>query len=807
MTENPSIKPKVEFLKKIFLFVGFMSLGLGLYRYQDNAVMGYIDFLLAASIFALCYYLNNHKDRIEIISSIALALSYLFFTAIYLLAPYNKTRIALYFLLLASVFFLKGKKAGFIWLIIILLTFIIVHFVPGFETAYSGLEIITGSLFLVGGFFIFYNYEMFIENASRHENEQLRISDELLRQSQSVAKLGSWRLSQQDGILHWSEEIYRLFGIPVGTAMTYDLFLAHVYPDDRAMLDLAWQAAMTNGGGYFVQHRIVVNGKTLWIEERANLNFDAQGNFRSGTGYAQDITERKQLELAQQEVLDRFQKITQLVPGAIYQFKKRLDGSFCMPYVSDACYDIFRLSPAELLEDGSRALMRTHPDDLEDLMLSIQASARDMTPWQHEYRLKFDDGTERWVYGNSLPQQETDGSLLWHGFITDITDRKLAEELLQNSFRQMEEKELAKTRFLAAAGHDLRQPIAAANLFVDALKFSAPTPRQSKLIERLDQSMSIFSGLLERLLDISKFDAGLVKPQFASYNLSELFIWLEQNFAQAALDKGLRFRLYFSMDRSLIVRTDIVLLQSVLMNLISNAIKFTARGGILVSARQRGDKVLLQVWDTGMGISEPDLLHIFDEFYQVANPQRSREAGLGLGLSICQRTMSLLGGEVTCRSRVGRGSVFELSLPLNGKPREIAPLPIKNISNQTVSDTFLYGKRLVVLEDDALVADGMINLLEGLGAKVQHFHNAEDALQYDELTSTDYFIVDYALGSGLNGIQFLNAVQQKQQIPLRAIVVTGETSSEFIGNTMENPWAVLHKPITYAKLVYGLHAS
>jgi CheY-like chemotaxis protein len=289
--------------------------------------------------------------------------------------------------------------------------------------------------------------------------------------------------------------------------------------------------------------------------------------------------------------------------------------------------------------------------------------------------------------------------------------------------------------------------------------------------------------------------------------LSELFIWLEQNFVQAALDKGLRFRLYFSMNRSLIVCTDIVLLQSVLMNLISNAIKFTVRGGILVSARQRGDKVLLQVWDTGMGISEPDLLHIFDEFYQVANPQRSREAGLGLGLSICQRTMSLLGGEVTCRSRVGRGSVFELSLPLNVKPREIAPLPIKSISNQTVSDAFLYGKRLVVLEDDALVADGMINLLEGLGAKVQYFHNAEDALQYDELNSTDYFIVDYALGTGLNGIQFLNAVQQKQQIPLRAIVVTGETSSEFIGNTMESPWTVLHKPITYAKLVYGLHAS
>lgn len=130
-------------------------------------------------------------------------------------------------------------------------------------------------------------------------------------------------------------------------------------------------------------------------------------------------------------MLDRFQKITQLVPGAIYQFQLRPDGSACMPYVSDIFRSLFRLDPADVREDASKALMRAHPDDLENLMESIHESARNMTPWQHEYRLKFDDGTERWVFGNSLPQRETDGSILWHGFITDTTKRRLMEETLR----------------------------------------------------------------------------------------------------------------------------------------------------------------------------------------------------------------------------------------------------------------------------------------------------------------------------------------------------------------------------------------
>ncbi|MFA5824599.1 MAG: PAS domain S-box protein [Gallionellaceae bacterium] len=388
--------------------------------------------------------------------------------------------------------------------------------------------------------------------------------------------------------------------------------------------------------------------------------------------------------------------------------------------------------------------------------------------------------------------------------VNDVSARVMAEHALTESMRQLERKEQAKTRFLAAAGHDLRQPVTAASLFVYALKLTSPTQHQSELIEQLSNSMTTFSDLLERLLDISKFDAGLIKPQFTSFNMAEMFNWLEQNFAQVALDKQLRFRFYFPLSKPLAVRTDIGLLKSVLMNLVANAIKYTSRGGILVAARIHGGKVLLQVWDTGIGIGAENLPHVFDEFYQIANPQRSREGGLGLGLSICRRASSLLGSEVACRSRLGRGSVFELSLPLDNEYQASGLLPANSAPSEAQNELMVSGRSIVVVEDDDLVAAGLVCLLREMGAVVRHFNNAEEALRQEDIARVDYFIVDYALGGALNGFQFLNAIQQRQNKPIRAVVITGETASSFIKNISDSSWPVLHKPINFAKLALCL---
>lgn len=390
--------------------------------------------------------------------------------------------------------------------------------------------------------------------------------------------------------------------------------------------------------------------------------------------------------------------------------------------------------------------------------------------------------------------------------VHDISERAKTERALTESMRQLEEKELAKTRFLAAAGHDLRQPVAAANLFIDALKLAEPNPRQSAIIQRLDQSMATFNGLLDSLLNVSKLDAGMINPEYTSINVAELFNWLDQNFAPMAHEKKLGFRLYFPMRKMLRVRSDIGLIKSILMNLVSNAVKFTARGAILVSARQRGDNVLFQVWDTGMGIPEEHRARIFDEFYQINNPQRDRSGGLGLGLSIAKRALTLMGGDIRCHSRLGHGSVFEFTLPLAGG-EQAAPLAGQPAEDDIAHETFARGKRFVVVEDDALVAQGMINWLEGMGAEVKCFPNAEDALRHPSIEHADFYIADYMLGGNLNGIQFLNLLRQKIGRPIKAVLVTGDTSAAFIRHAVDCDWPVQHKPINTSRLISHLLAQ
>lgn len=423
-------------------------------------------------------------------------------------------------------------------------------------------------------------------------------------------------------------------------------------------------------------------------------------------------------------------------------------------------------------------------------------------PFNVDYRIAKDNGIQRWIRAIGKAEYDLNGKpLRMRGIILDVTEQKIVEKELNKSLYQLEAKEQSKTRFLAAAGHDLRQPIAAANMIVETLKRTPLTQRQTDLFKRLDQSMGIFSNMLDRLLDISKFDAGLVNTEITSFDLVDILLLMEQSFSTAARAKQLSFRLFFPLNKPLVVSSDIDLLQSVLMNLLSNAIKFTEEGGILVSARLRGNHVLIQIWDTGIGITDTDLPHVFDEFFQVDNAHRDREKGLGLGLSICQRAMSLLKVNITCRSRPGRGSVFEMQLPLDREQREIEPVSHNVASPRDKHLIQFKGKSFVVVEDDELVADATISWLHEMGGKVKYFSNADDALRYASIDDDEYYLVDYMLGGTLNGMQFLKLLRQKLGRPVKAVIMTGDTSTASVREAAKCDWPVLHKPVNVSKLI------
>ncbi len=253
---------------------------------------------------------------------------------------------------------------------------------------------------------------------------------ERLNEAQHIAQVGSWDLDLQTQELNWSDEVFDLFEIDKSrVGATSQAFLGAVHPDDRADVQQAYEQSVITRQPYQVTHRLLMeDGRIKWVHERCITTYTAAGKPLRSAGTVQDVTLSRQLEELQRETLDRFQKITACVPGLVYQLRLWPDGSSCMPFASAAINEMFRMSPEAVREDASAVFACIHPLDLGELNDALQVSAQQMTPWRHEFRVKFQDGVARWMYGDALPQRESDGSSLWHGFITDITARKQAEE-------------------------------------------------------------------------------------------------------------------------------------------------------------------------------------------------------------------------------------------------------------------------------------------------------------------------------------------------------------------------------------------
>lgn len=363
----------------------------------------------------------------------------------------------------------------------------------------------------------------------------------------------------------------------------------------------------------------------------------------------------------------------------------------------------------------------------------------------------------------------------------------------------------AKSRFLAAASHDLRQPIQAINLFKNALDRTDLDEEQRRISNYLSRSVASLGELLDALLDISTLDSGVMVPKPARVDVHDLFCRIDEEFSVMATAKSLRFKLHFPC-KDTALATDGELLHSLLRNLIGNAIKYTERGGVLVSLRRRGTQALIQVWDTGIGIAPEHSGNIFDEYFQVANPERDKAKGLGLGLAITKRLAKLLNTDIVCHSQPGRGSVFGVSVPLASSPQgdELSPCELGERCRGV--ESALVGRHVAIIEDDTMVAKALQVSLELLGMQATVYGSAEDALADAGITDAEFYISDYRL-PGANGIQLLEAIQQRRKHAIRALLVTGEKSPGGIDLTQSSRWPVLSKPVALPTLIAALEAQ
>ena len=492
----------------------------------------------------------------------------------------------------------------------------------------------------------------------------------------------------------------------------------------------------------------------------------------------------------------RFSDLVKVVPVGISRF----DEAGKCAFVNDRNLLITGRAREDLIgRDWSELI---HPDDRQHVRESWVGGSGKQEICVSEYRLVRPNGETVYVIGEAKAEKNADGTVT--GYIvaqTDISPLKRVQGELLVAKQQAELASQAKTRFLAAASHDLRQPIQAINLFKDALGRTGLNDEQEKIARFLSLSVRSLSELLYSLLDISKLDAGLVQPQMKEVEVEDVFKAVDEEFSSLAQQRNLRFKFSYPF-RAPVLQTDAGLLLSVLRNLIDNAFKYTNTGGVLVGFRRRGPFGVIQVWDTGIGIAPVFGEKVFEECFQVGNPGRDRAKGLGIGLSIARRTARLLGGDVAYRSKPGKGSVFEIAVPLS---IEAITLPKMGADTDCpvaadIDCSRFANWKVVVVEDDSVVAMSIQLSLQAMGMHVELFSCAEDAIASPLLLGGDFFISDFVL-PGMNGIQLLDIIQSRSPVPIKAILMTGETASDRIKLTKASGWKILFKPAGLASLL------
>jgi two-component system, sensor histidine kinase len=350
---------------------------------------------------------------------------------------------------------------------------------------------------------------------------------------------------------------------------------------------------------------------------------------------------------------------------------------------------------------------------------------------------------------------------------------------------------LSKSRFLAAASHDLAQPMNALNLYLGALGgIDLPVPART-LCANVGQCAQSINGLLASLLDVSKLDAGALRPEPCEFMMETILERIRIEFEPSARVKHLDLRI---KDCSLWVYGDPTLIERIVRNLVSNAVRYTARGKVLVACRRKSGKLRVSVYDTGIGIPEDAQRLIFEEFVQLGNAQRDREQGIGLGLSIVDRLARLQGLPIELRSTVGAGSVFTVDIPL------AEAITTEDLRAEPVADDHpvgMVGRTIVVVDDEPLIRSATTALLEGWGCRVITASSGEEALKLlgNSPVLPDLLLCDYRLGNGMDGIEVVRALREEFNQDLPALLVTGDTASHHLREFQESGLTILHKPV------------
>ncbi|NVK43056.1 MAG: PAS-domain containing protein [Oceanospirillaceae bacterium] len=376
------------------------------------------------------------------------------------------------------------------------------------------------------------------------------------------------------------------------------------------------------------------------------------------------------------------------------------------------------------------------------------------------------------------------------------TVRALIEDELRQAKADAEAANLGKTRFLAAASHDLLQPLNAARLFTSALDQQSHDESTHQLVRNLDGSLRAAEELITAILDISKLDAGALEPNITDFPISQMLTNLSTEFTLLAGEKQLQLRW---RDSRQVVRTDQALLRRILQNFLSNAVRYTQHGKILLGARRRGDRLRLEVWDTGVGIAPDKLDEVFEEFRRIDNPKHSQVKGLGLGLAITDRIARMLGHRIQVRSWPGRGTVFSIEVPLGDPAKAVKP---KAEQRGWIRSKGLNGLKVLVIDNEPKILEGMRALLGGWSCETLTALSVDEArVQLDASgMEPDIILADYHLNETYTGLMALQELTPRWAREIPAVIITADRTDGVRDEIADAGAQLLTKPVKPAAL-------
>lgn len=659
------------------------------------------------------------------------------------------------------------------------------------------------------------------ENETKRREQELAAKSALLQATLDNIVQGVSVYDRDEKLAAWNDRFVELLRLPANVARA-DASFSDLVIYNSALGDRGLPLAALTAADRVVEQTVF--GDTV-LEIRRSAMPD--GGFVMTFA---DITERKQAEEALRDGERRIRLITDAVPALIAY----VDADERYRFVNHAYEECFNLLRYEL--EGQTMREALGP---EQYALRLPHIMRALAGEEAHFELQMpadDDGLPRYAVATYVPHFGGRREVLgFFALIHDITERRrvaeelrdakeslerrviertaeltrlngqlqqeigeraAAEEALRLAKADAETANLSKTKFLAAASHDLLQPLNAARLFVSALMDLEQPTNQRSLVENLDGALSSVEDLLSALLDISRLDAGAVRPEIGDFPIKSLLSALSSEYTAVALDRGLKLKV---MPSSAVVHSDPRLLRRIIQNFVSNALRYTQTGRVLLGCRRRRRGLVIEVWDTGPGVPADKMGEIFEEFRRLDSPTpHGRDRGIGLGLAIVDRVARMLGHEVQVRSEYRRGSVFSVTVPYGSfTPRADRPVKtVKRVANR------LNGLTVMVLDNEPAVIAGMRALLEGWSCAVMTAGSGDEALtaMVRRGGPPDLLIADYHLDDGALGVDEIVRIRKAAGRPVPAVLVTANRTPELVEEAKRMNIPVLNKPVKPAQL-------